>query len=72
MTDTFQSNMDSRSLLNGARIDMANALADMKASRDQCSALGVPEAGRAMSIAITQLETALLWADKANAELPPR
>jgi len=62
---------NSRFLLNCARVDMIRALSDLCTVRELFTTFGYPDASRAMSVAITQLETALLWADKAEAELPP-
>lgn len=67
-----QSNGTSRDLLNGARIDMANALSDLRAASAHAAALGRPDLSYALERAVTDLAGAVLWADKANAELPPR
>lgn len=59
-----------RDALNGARTGIMEVIHDLKTARELCAGLGKPELARALSIAITEAETASLWADKANADLP--
>lgn len=70
MSATSQSKRSTRDALNGARAGIMDVIHDLKTARESATALGNAELSRTLSIAITQAETASLWADKANTELP--